>query len=110
MYSYDRRTASRHGPVGEILMKRWNILHDLDRELQDASQEYDVAASYKGKPGEKGAEKVMEAIKKVREAISNLADSGKDFDKLLEAETKFVKQHGSPGDYAQAQRDAIYPL
>lgn len=110
MASYDRRTAAGlAGPVLEVLDRYWNTVHDIENRLQQASHEYDVAASYRGGPAERDAKVMMAAINDTMKAISKLADSGGLFDKLAELEQRFKRSHGTPEEYAEKMRDRIYP-
>lgn len=111
-YRYNRSAAALSFsslPAGKHVDKIWNTLHDLEYALKTAGHEYDVAASYRGKPGEKEAKKVLAAIDATLKAIQDLADSGGTFDKLVDAELKFVKKYGTPEDYADRIRTEIYP-
>ena len=49
----DKKTAKRRtgGPVDQIVGKYWDLLHDLERDLEKGLQEYDMALSYRGGPG-----------------------------------------------------------
>ena len=110
-YSYDRtKSAALHdGPVGRVLMKYWNELHDLQHDLEQANHEYDIAFSYRGGPGTKDSRDVMGAIDECLDLLGRLADAGGTFDKVVRAEANFVKKHGTPDDYAADQRARIYP-
>lgn len=109
-YSYDR-TAS---VLSKLLASRhidrvWNQLHLIEAALQDAAHEYDVAASYSGKKGERQAKAVLKAIDDVREKIEDLVGSDKAFDKMWQVELKFNKEFGTPEAYSAATRAEIYP-
>ena len=103
----ERVAALRDGPAGRVLDRHWNKIHDIQDALESVAHEYDVASSYKGKPGERDALKVMQAFK---ETLRNLEAVSKSFDKLYKAEEAFVKKHGEPDDYADKVRSEIYPL
>lgn len=102
----DERTAFRRrqaivnaGPVADVLEPMWNKLHDMEYDLEQASQEYDVAASYAGKPGERDAKQIMAAIKDTLRQLEAL--TSKKFGELVRLEQAFVKEHGRPDDYAE---------
>jgi hypothetical protein len=106
-YSYDRRTASGPSDLKKVLDKRWNDLHDLENELENAAQEFDQAASYAGGAGRQAAQGVLKAVKDAVKAIQALADSGGALDKLAEAERDFVKKFGDPDQYIREQQDKM---
>ena|SRR6185369_16260645 len=105
-YSYDR-TASSVSDLKKVMDKRWNDLHDLENELESASQEFDQAASYAGGEGQKSAQEVLKAVKATVKAIQALADSDGALDKLADAERAFVQKHGDPADYIRNQQDRM---
>jgi hypothetical protein len=105
------KSARARGPIYvDVLEDRWNDLHDFERALDGAAQEYDVAASYSGGKGRKDAQKMLKMINDLKEALEAIS-SGSDglLSKILEAEMEFVKKHGTPYEYAEAQREAMYP-
>lgn len=109
-YSYDRtKTAAARGPIWDSLRDTWNELHDMQRQLEDAAHEYDVAASYRGGDGERAARIVLVKLKTAILAIENLAKSGGDIDDAVSAEMGFVKKFGTPEEYAERQRSEMYP-
>tara|TARA_B100001094_G_scaffold258136_1_gene257859 strand:+ start:5939 stop:6361 length:423 start_codon:yes stop_codon:yes gene_type:complete len=98
------------GPVWtEALERRWNDLHDIERELEDVAREYDVAGSYHSGKGRKDALKIRDLVQATVKALEAISMSGGLFDTLMDAEMKFVKQYGTPSEYAEDQRDAMYP-
>lgn len=101
--STDKEAALKDGPVGRVLDKYWNILHDLEYDLEKVLQEYDVAMSYRGGPGAKAARLAYEKIDMTKRAVDKVA-SGL-FDDVLRAEDKFVKQFGEPSEYVAQQRN-----
>jgi hypothetical protein len=100
--------AVDRGPVLMAVNKHWNKLHDIENALESTVGEYDMAASYKGKPGEKAAKELVRDIKAV---ISKLeAISMKEFGKLADKEQKFVNKYGTPEQYADRVRAEIFPV
>ncbi len=98
------------GPVWtDALERRWNDLHDIERELEDVAREYDVAGSYHSGRGRKDALKIRGLIQATVKALEAISMSGGLLDTLMSAEMKFVKQYGTPSEYAEAQRDRMYP-
>ena len=98
------------GPVWtEALERRWNDLHDIERELEDVAREYDVAGSYHSGKGRKDALKIRDLVQATVKTLEAISMSGGLFDTLMDAEMKFVKQYGTPSEYAEDQRDAMYP-
>ena len=64
--------AAHKGPVEEALDARhsesaWNVLHDIESGLENAAHDYDIAASYNGKPGEAAAAGMRDVIMNVKE-------------------------------------------
>jgi len=100
--------AAARGPVWDALEKDWNILHDIENRLDYAAHEYDVASSYRGKPGEKDAKAMLKEINDTIKAIRELSD--KQFSKLVNMEMFFVKKFGLPDDYAAKVRAEIFPI
>lgn len=97
-----------HGPVGRVLNKVWNDLHDIQSEIDKTDQDYQDAAHFSGRPAEKDAQ-VM--IKKIRACVEDLNTlTHKTLNELAEAEADFVKKHGDPGDYSDKMRADIFPL
>lgn len=107
-YSYDR-TAAAQSAVKRVLDKYWNRLHDLENALASAAHEYDVAASFRGGPGERDAKKVMDEIKAVIRRLESVSMSGGGLDNLLKADTAFTRKYSTPDEYADKQRDEMYP-
>lgn len=95
------------GPVGRVLHKVWNDVHDIENDLEQTLQDYDDAAHFMGGPAEHDAK---EMIKKIQAAVKDLETLAKTtFNDLLDAETEFVKKHGEPGDYADQMRKKTFP-
>lgn len=112
-YSYDRRhhtAALRDGPVGRFLLKHWNDLHDVERELEETIRSYADAEHFMGGPAEKAAEAMIKQIKAAVKALEDISmgDDGV-FGKLAEAEREFVKKFGEPSDYSDQMRREIFP-
>lgn len=105
----DRVAGLKDGPVGRALDRHWNTFHDLEDELLRASSEYDTAASYRGKPGERPAQKMMKQVQDAIRAIKQITNSGGVFDKLFDTEAAFVKKFGEPSAYSDKIRREIYP-
>lgn len=105
---YAGKSAKVQGPAMLALSKHWNQLHDLEYDLSKAIGEYDAAASYSGGPGEHAAKGMIKVIEATRQALRDVADSGGVLDKLQEAEAQFVKQFGTPGDYAAKRSRAMF--
>ena len=93
------------GPVGKVLDKKWNVIHDFEDDLEQVAHSYDVASSYVGKPGEKPALLVLSEIKNV---VKKLNELHTEFQKLYDAEEKFTSQFGHPNKYADQIRSQIY--
>jgi hypothetical protein len=109
-YSYDRRgkvAMLGHGPVGRVLNKVWNQLHDIQYEIDKTDQDYQDAAHFSGKPGEKDAQAMIKKIKACVDDLNTLTH--KTLNELAEAEAEFVKKHGEPGDYSDKMRAEIFP-
>lgn len=100
------KEALLDGPAGRALSNNWNRIHDLENELESALHEYDVAASYTGKPGERDAKKVMASIQTALRALGALHSV---FDNVHKAESAFIRKHGSPEDYADKTRSKMFP-
>jgi hypothetical protein len=113
MASYDRRRPLKQaaivneGPAIRAMDKLWDKLDDLGRELQDVAHQYDVAASYRGKPGERQAKRVLGALDAARRTLDTLVSD--QFGDVLEAEQSFVRDNGQPDEYADRVRREIYP-
>ena len=102
-----KKASLQDGPVGRVLDKYWNILHDFESELKGAVHEYDSAGSYRGGPGEGDAKKVMKGVQDLAKAIDRLAS--RDLEKVLKMEQAFMKKHGSPEDYVEQQQSEMFP-
>ena len=104
------KSARASGPIEDALEDKWNSLHDFEYALDRAAREYDVAASYSGGKGRKDAQKMLKMINDLTEALEAIS-SGDDglLNRLWEAEMEFVEKHGTPYEYAEAQRDRIFP-
>ncbi len=109
-YSYDRRdkvAVLTHGPVGRVLSKVWNHLHDIQYDLDKTDQDYQDAAHFGGGPAEKDAQAM---IKRIRACVADLNTlTHKTLNELAEAEAEFVKKHGEPGAYSDRMRAEIFP-
>lgn len=98
--------ALKDGPVGEVLDKNWNTIHDIEDQLSDAAHSYDVASSYHGKVGEQEAKSVLNEINNV---VKKLNELSKEFEKLAREESIFIKKYGHPDVYSENIRKEIYP-
>lgn len=95
------------GPVGRVLLERWNQLHDIEYDLQQTVREYADAEHFLDGPAERDAK---EMIKKIEAAVKELEGISKGtFQKLVDAEEAFVKKHGEPSAYADSQRRQNFP-
>lgn len=102
-----KNAALQDAPMGRVLGRYWNTLHDFEQELGSVIHEYDVAASYRDGAGSSDAKKVMEAAKGLRKAVAALAS--RELEKALKQETAFVRKHGDPESYVEQQRNAMFP-
>lgn len=102
-----REFVAAKGPVQAVLNKYWNVLHDIEYGLQEAAHEYDVAASYKGKAGEREAKATRDMINQVVKSLDQL--SSKDFSKLFDMEKRFMQKFGTPEEYSDRTRREIFP-
>jgi len=101
------RKALQTGPAEGAIAPIWNRLHDFSYDLEKAWDEYDMAASYQGGPGERDAQNMMRMLMQLKKAIDALAD--KEFSNVVRAERRFIKKHGMPDDYADQQSAEIFP-
>lgn len=98
----------RDGPVGRVLDQHWNTLNLIADQLSNVAKEYDVAASYKdNKQGSKAAEEVMKEINGVVKKLEDLASA--DFSDLAKKERGFLLKYGTPEEYAEEERDKMFP-
>lgn len=99
------------GPAGKVLEEYWNTIHDIEFELEKVNKEYDIAASYRGGPGERDANLVMDAIHKCLTALEKVSsgNSPGSFEAVMKAEDRFIKAHGDPESYADGQRREMFP-
>lgn len=108
--SYDRRHRIARldaGPVGRVLAEKWNSVHDIEYDLNKATESYYDAAHFMGGPAEKAA-KLM--IKEVEAVVSELKTiSMRRFNALTDLEDRFVTKYGDPKDYADQMRAKIFP-
>lgn len=105
--SQEKSALMTDGPVGRVLHKVWNDVHDIERDLEETTREYDDAAHFGGGPAEHDAK---EMIKKIQAAVKDLETLAKTtFNDLLDAETAFVKKHGEPSAYANQMRKKTFP-
>jgi len=101
-----RKARLGDGPVGSVLDKYWDMLHDLEHDLQEAAKSYNFASSYVEKGGKNDAEEVLKKVKEVKGAVEKV--SMKLFRELFEAEEKFTKEHGHPSEYVEKVRNEMY--
>ena len=94
------------GPVGKILDKYWNRMHDMEAELESAKRDYGYATSYPNE-GEDDAEYMMNEIDEVLGAISEITT--KKFSHLLEKESMFIKKWNTPESYVKERRTKMFP-
>jgi len=95
------------GPVGRVLKKVWNRLHDIQYEIDKTDQDYQDAAHFSGQAAEKDAQAMIKKIKACVEDLNTLTH--KTLNELAEAEAEFVKKHGDPGEYSDRMRREIFP-
>jgi hypothetical protein len=95
------------GPVGQVLYKRWNELHDLEHDLQYTMRDYDDAAHFMGGPAEHDAKDMIKRIQTCVKEIEHVTMHT--FTEVVEAERKFVAKYGSPSDYADEMRAKTFP-
>ena len=94
--------------AGQMLDKYWDVLNDIDSEIQELIHLYDVAQSYRGKPGEKGARKVIEKLKSAKKILEGVAK--REFFNIAIADKSFTSKYGTPEDYAAKTRAEIFPI
>jgi hypothetical protein len=105
--SHPKTAILDHGPVGRVLNKVWNRLHDIQSEIEKTDQDYQDAAHFSGRPATKDAQAM---IKKIQACVADLNTlTHKTLNELAEAEAEFVKKHGEPGDYSDKMRAEIFP-
>jgi hypothetical protein len=97
----------RDGPVGRVLDKYWNTIHDLEYDLDNALKDYDEAMSYRGKPGEKDAREMFAEIQGIKAMLTRLTQA---FSGISKGEAEFVKRWGEPTEYAADMRAEIFPM
>ena len=102
-----QKEASSKETVKEVIEPFWNKLHDLEDELEEIAHKYDVAASYKGKDGERYSKIMLMLINRVIKQIE--AISMNSFSKLVNTERKYVKLFGTPDEYSDKVRREIFP-
>lgn len=103
-----KKAAKGDGPIKEVLHKYWNKLHDLEYDLEKASKEYDMAASYNGYPAERDSEKMIKRIVDLTKKINEL--SMKQFADLIKEEDGYIKDYGTPSAYVNRVRSDIFPV
>lgn len=108
----ERMTMKKHaaldeGPVGRVLNKCWNQLHDMEYDLRQTLRDYSDAAHFMDGPAERDAKEMIKKIEAVAKAIDKLAKD--DFNDLADAEAAFVKKHGEPSSYSDDMRRQIFP-
>lgn len=105
--------ASEKGPIFKALNMRtseshWNAIHGLEDALENAAHDYDVAASYSGGPGEAEAAAMRERAMNLKEALERF--SMKVFADIVKREQAFVRKYGTPEEYAEQQRNEMFPI
>ena len=83
------------GPVGAALDK-WNDIHDLETQIDIAMHQYKAANRFRGAPGEKEVEEILDKGKDAKESLNRVSQK---FEQLFRAETAFIKNHGTPSEY-----------
>ena len=112
-YRYDRRIGSDKtailvaGPIGRVLNKVWNQVHDIEYDLKNTARDYADAAHFMGGPAEEDAEAMLKEINAAVKALEGISKGV--FNKLAAAEAEFVKKHGEPGKYSDDMRRKIFP-
>lgn len=101
-----RDLTSARGPFRDAIDKYWNELHDLERRLEQAAYEYDVAASYRGKDGMRDSESMRKNVNEVKKMVEQLL---KYFDLATNREMKYLKKHGTPQEYTERMRNEMFP-
>ena len=87
--------------------QHWNMVHDLEHDLERTMRDYDDAAHFMGGPAEREAK---EMLRKIQTCVKELKQvSHKSFADLVDAEGAFVKKFGEPGVYADTQRAQVFP-
>lgn len=105
--SREKRALLTDGPIGRVLDKVWNNVHDIEYDLEHTLKDYDDAAHFMGGPAQHDAQAM---IKKIQAAVKELENvSKKTFNDLAEAEADFVKKHGEPSEYADQMRKKTFP-
>ena len=113
MYKYDHRTSTEKkamitdGPVGRVLNKVWNQVHDVEHDLQQTLRDYDDAAHFHGGPAHHDAQEMIKRIQAAHKELEHL--TMKTFNELIEAEANFVAKHGEPSAYADEMRSKTFP-
>lgn len=102
-----RKAVLSDGPIGKVLDRYWNVLHDLENDLEKAGRDYDDAASYMGGPAVKAAKDMLKELKKVTDAVEDISLGL--FNGLAEGELSFMQDHGDPADYVVEQRNKMFP-
>lgn len=103
-----RKAFLSDGPIGRVLEKWWNELHDLEYDLKKTIQDYSSASSYGDGPAVKDAKAVIKQIEDGIQALQKIADSGGVFDDLVKAEEGFTKKYGDPAAYVEQQRAKMF--
>jgi len=103
-----RKAILTEGPVGRVLDKVWNDIHDIEDALMGTVRPYDNAASYLDRPARRDAEAMIRMIKGAVKELERV--SMKTFGQLADAERKFVKEFGDPDEYADQMSREIFPL
>jgi hypothetical protein len=102
-----RRATLTDGPVGRVLDKVWNRVHDIEHALDQSTRDYYDAAHFVDGPAEKDAQAVIKKIEACVKELENI--SHKTFKELVDAEQKFVKEYGDPAKYSDQMRAKIFP-
>jgi len=98
-------TAAK-GPFFKSLSKHWDKLYDLERSLESVSREYDTAASYRGKEGQKDSEMMMSYIQEAKKELNKLINL---ISKIETMEMKYTRKHGTPQEYTERMRNEMFP-
>jgi len=98
---------ARSGKPVDQALSNWNDIHDMITSLEYARGEYDTASSYRGQKGSGEAQDIVDAIDRVLQKLDAIAF--RDLKNLVNLENRFVKNHGTPEDFAENARREIYP-
>jgi hypothetical protein len=112
MYSYDRSASARtaalsDGPIGRILEKWWDEVHDLEYQLKMADRDYHDAAHFSGRPAEHDAKNLIKMLEGAVRDLEHVTTHV--FADLVNTEAAFIKKHGAPDEYSDKMRAEIFP-